>query len=95
MAAGVDDVAVAAVIFFDALGDVVGVGDKVIYAVRSTLIPHANFVHLALHDLTHQPVGVVAVGVVKVPHIADGRMAVADVHSIRAGDNPLGAGGGR
>ena len=89
MAAGVDDVAVAAVIFFDALGDVV------IYAVRSALIPHANFVHLALHDLTHQPVGVVAVGVVKVPHIADGRMAIADVHSIRAGDNPLGAGGGR
>ena len=71
----------------DALGDVVGVGDGNLRGPQRTY--PANFVHLALHDLTRQPVGVVAVGVIK---SRLRRMAVTDVHSIRAGDNPLGAG---
>ena len=92
MAAGVDDVAVAAVVFFDALRNVVRVGDEIIDAVGGAFVPHAQLVHLVGHDGAHQPVGVGAVGVVKVPHIADGRVAVADVHGVRPRDDALGAG---
>lgn len=95
MAAGVNDIAVTPVIFFDALGDIMRVGDEIIHAVRGALVPDAHFVHLAGHDELRQPVGVGAVGVVKIPHITDRRVAVADVYGIRAGDDAFGTGGGR
>ena len=68
------------------------VGDKIIHAVGGALVPDAHLVHLPRHDEAGKPVGIGAVGVVKIPHIADGRMAVADMHGIRPGDNTLGAG---
>ena len=69
------------------------VGHKVIHPVGGTLVPLAQLVHLARHDGPHQRVGVAAVGIVKVPHIADGGMAVADMHGVGPGDDALAAGG--
>ena len=89
MAAGVDDIAVAAIVLFDALGDIMRVGDKIVHPVGGALVPDAHLVHLPRHDEAGKPVGIGAVGVVKIPHIADGRMAVADMHGIRAGDDAL------
>ena len=92
MHAGVDHITVAPVIFFDAPGNIMRVGDKIVHPVRGALIPLAQLEHLAGHDRPHQRVGIVAVGIIKIPDIAGGRMAVADMHGVRPGDHALTAG---
>src|SRR5699024_4264865 len=57
------------------------------------LVPHTQLVHLVGHDMAHQPVCVVPVGVVEVPHIAGGGGAGAEKHRVRTGDGRLAAGG--
>ncbi len=92
---GVDDLGVTAVDLFYAAGDVGGVGDEFVDAVGGADVPLADIVQDEAGEGAFNALGqagLAQIFVLHVPGVADGRVAVADMGLIRAGEDAFGDG---
>jgi hypothetical protein len=80
----------AVVVALDALRDIAGVGDEMVDAVRGAHVPLPQRGRGERHQRARHGAGRRAVLGIQVPDIAHGRMAVADVHRLGAGNDALG-----
>ena len=84
-----DDRAVATVDLGDAPRDEARIGDEMIDVGGGSDVPDAERWHGQRHEQTREPRSVRLVRMVLIPQVAHRRVAIADVHRVRMGDDAL------